>query len=172
MKKYLFSIVVVALMAGTLMADWEFADKNAERKDESYNWPAEYIFQDICVIPVEMDIGFWVKIVKCQDKKIELQQTKIHEYSGCVDVEVQTNVNVEFQCSIAKVEQEGIGVKVPGDYSCSVNPSTVDAPGGTITICAKIVKADLTKLVGGTCNVHVANVTLKVRPRVTPKLCC
>jgi len=177
MKKYLFSIVVVALMAGTLMADWEFSDKNAERKDESYNWPAEYMYQDICVIPVEMDVGFWVKIEKCQDKKIELIQNKIHEYSGCVDVKVFTNVNVQFTCSIAALDAAGNEtgdkalMRIPGKYSCSVSPTDIDAPGGTVSVCASLKEADLTAQAGGTNNLKVAVVHLQVRPRVTPKLC-
>jgi hypothetical protein len=54
---------------------------------------------------------------------------------------------------------------VPGNYSCSVSPANIDAPGGTLTACAKITDADLSKVPGGTKGVHVANVTIRVVPR-------
>jgi len=57
---------------------------------------------------------------------------------------------------------------VPGDYSCSVSPANIDAPGGTLTVCAKIAKADLSKVPGGSKGVHVGNVTVKVVPRACP----
>jgi hypothetical protein len=57
---------------------------------------------------------------------------------------------------------------VPGDYSCSVSPANIDAPGGTLTVCARITNADLSRVPGGTKNVHVANVTVRVIPRACP----
>ena len=51
--------------------------------------------------------------------------------------------------------------------AASARPN-IDAPGGTLTVCAKIAKADLSKVPGGSKDVHVANVTVKVVPRACP----
>jgi hypothetical protein len=160
MKKALFAVVAVALLAVAAQAG----------EIKFHEWPCAPIPQEIATIPVVMDVGFWVKI-KDQDKlKITLKQDDIHTYSGCTNANVETNTCLTFTCSISKVKKDNNDV-VPGDYSCSVNDAgsaNIDSPGGTLKVCAKIAKADLSKVPGGTKGVHVGNVTLKVVPRACP----
>ena len=157
MKKVLFAVATVALLAVAAQAG----------EIKYHEWPSTPTPQEITTIPVVMDVGYWV-LIKDQDKlKIELKQDAIHDYSGCTNVVVQTNSDLTFSCSISKISQDG-SVVVPGDYSCSVSPANLDAPGGTLAVCAKIAKADLSKVPGGTKGVHVANVTVKVVPRALP----
>ena len=77
LKRSLF-VVTVMLLAGTGYArdyvtptgstvDWEYDGSSSEVKSESYNWPATYDFQDICVIPVKMDVGYWIKVNNAKD---------------------------------------------------------------------------------------------------------
>jgi hypothetical protein len=154
MKKALFAVAVVAVLAVAAQAG----------EIKYHEWPTAPVPQEITTIPVVMDVGYWVRI-KDQDKlKIVLKQDAIHDYSGCTNATVETNTSLKFSVSIAKVKKDGSDV-VPGDYSASVSPSDIDAPGGTLTICAKIVKADLGKVPGGSKGVHVGNVTVKVVPR-------
>jgi hypothetical protein len=150
MKKVLLAMAIVALLAVGVQA--------GELK--IHNWPCSYVAQEITSIPVVMDIGYWVKI-KDQDKlKIKLAQDAgdIHTFSGCTDMVVETNFNVGFSCSITATGA------VPGDWSCSVTNANVMPPGGTVTVCAKVVKADLSKAVGGSKDVAVATVKVKVKP--------
>jgi len=157
MKKALFAVAVVAVLAVAAQAG----------EIKYHEWPTTFVSQEITTIPVVMDVGFWVRI-KDQDKlKIVLKQDAIHDYSGCTNANVETNTCLTFSCSIAKVKKDGSDV-VPGDYSCSVSPANIDAPGGTLTVCAKIAKADLSKVPGGSKGVHVGNVTVKVVPRACP----
>jgi hypothetical protein len=157
MKKVLFAVAAVALLAVAAQAG----------EIKYHEWPCAPIPQEITTIPVVMDVGYWVRI-KDQDKlKIVLKQDAIHDYSGCTTANVETNSCLKFSCSIAKVKKDNADV-VPGDYSCSVSPADIDAPGGTLTVCAKIVKADLSKVPGGSKGVHVGNVTVKVIPRACP----
>jgi hypothetical protein len=157
MKKQLFAVAAVVLMA-------VFAQAGEIKYHE---WPCAPVAQEITTIPVVMDIGFWVRI-KDQDKlKITLSQNSIHSYSGCTSMTVETNSCLTFSCSISKVTVDGSAV-VPGDYSCSVSPANIDAPGGTLTACATITNADLSRVPGGTKGVHVANVTIRVVPRACP----
>ena len=157
MKKALFAVAAVALLAVAVQAG----------EIKYHEWPCTPTPQEITTIPVVMDVGYWVKIPDQDKLKIELKQDAIHDYSGCTNATVETNSCLTFSCSISKISQDG-NVVVPGDYSCSVSPANLDAPGGTLTVCAKIAKADLSKVPGGTKGVHVANVTVKVVPRACP----
>ncbi len=156
LKKSLFAVAVVTLLAAMAPAG----------EIKIHDWPTSYIPQELTDIPVLMDIGFWCYI-KDQDKlKIELSQTAQtdaakHNYEGCTDVTIQCNFDMKLSCSIA-----GNGA-VKGDYSCSVTPDTLSVGGGTVSVCAKIKKAELntTGLVGGTKDLQVATVTLKVAPQ-------
>lgn len=157
MKKALFAVAAVALLAVAAQAG----------EIKYHEWPCAPVPQEITTIPVVMDVGYWVKI-KDQDKlKITLGQESIHTYSGCTNATVETNTCLKFSCSISKVKKDNNDV-VPGKYSCSVSPADIDAPGGTLTVCAKIEEADLSKVPGGTKGVHVGNVTVKVVPRACP----
>ncbi len=150
MKKVLFAVAAVALLAMTAQAG----------EIKIHEWPCKFIPQEVTTIPVVMDVGYWIKI-KDQDKlKIKLSQKSIHEYEGCTDIKIETNVNIEVSVSVSATGA------VPGKYSASIDDANVDAPGGTRTVCVKLKDADLSKTAGGSKNVHVATVSVKVVPRV------
>jgi hypothetical protein len=149
-KKSLFAIAAVALLAVAAQAG----------EIKIHDWPCAFIPQEITTIPVTMDVGYWIKIKDQNKLKIKLQQKSIHEYEGCTDIKVETNVNITLSCSISATGA------VPGKWSCSVSPADINAPGGTASVCAKVKDADLSKTAGGSKNVHVATVSVKVVPRV------
>ena len=202
LKKSLFIVALVALLvpatfardylhtdgtwtsSATTISDqpkvnWEYDGANSERKAESWNWPATYDSQDICVIPVKMDVGFWIRVVNAKDLVLNLKQVSIHKYSGSVDVSIQTNVNIKLSVSWSKASNINLGGY---GHSESVNPSSLDAPGGTVTVTQTLTDVDLAELVKGFPDqqipgqtagqnaVQVGTVTLKVRPNVTPVL--
>jgi hypothetical protein len=154
MKKALFAVVAAAVLAVSAQAG----------EIKFHEWPMAPIPQEVTTIPVVMDIGYWVRIKDQGALKIKLAQDSIHTYSGCTSMTVETNSSLTFSVSIAKVAKDGT-VVVPGDYSASVSPANIDAPGGTLSVCAKLANADLSKVPGGSKGVHVANVTLRVVPR-------
>ena len=149
MKRSFFLVAAVALLATTAQAG----------EIKIHDWPCEFIFQELSTIPVVMDVGYWVRIKDQSKLKIKLQQKSIHEYEGCTDMKVECNLNVSLSCSISATGA------VPGKYSASLNPADIDTPGGTVTVCAKLKNADLSKTPGGSKNVHVATVTIRVKPR-------
>lgn len=157
MKKELFAVAVLVLMAGVGQAG----------EIKYHEWPTTLVPQEIATIPVTMDVGYWIRIKDQGDLVIKMTQQTIHTYFGCVNAVVETNTCLAFSCSISSVVRDGSAV-VPGTYSCSVAPSNIDAPGGTLSICARLADADLGRVAGGTKNVHVANVTLRVVPRACP----
>jgi hypothetical protein len=177
LKKSLF-VVAVILLAGAGYAkdyvtptsstvDWAYDGTNSEVKAESYNWPATYEAQDLCVIPVKMDVGYWIKVNNAKDLVLKLKQVEIHKYSGSVDVSLVCNVNIQLSVSWSKDANVNLG-----NYSSSatVTPSTLDAPGGTVTVGLTLSSVDLSNLQGGQNCLQVGTVTLKVRPNVTPQL--
>lgn len=171
-------VATVVLLAGTGYAkdfvttsgnsvDWQYDGASSEVKSESYNWPATYQYQDICVIPVRMDVGFWIKVNGAKDLVMTLKQVEIHKYSGSVDVSINCNVNIELSVAWSKLASIDLG-----SYSstATVTPSTLNAPGGTVTVGLALTNVDLSKLQGGQNCVQVGTLTLKVRPNITPTL--
>jgi hypothetical protein len=150
MKKALIALAVVALLAVSAQAG----------EIKSHEWPCTFVSLEITSIPVVMDVGYWIKI-KDQDKlKIKLIQDEldIHKFKGCCDMVVESNFNAALSCSVDKTGA------VPGDYSCSVDPSSVLAGSTTVQVCCELVKADLSKTTGGSKDVQVATVKIKVKP--------
>ena len=124
-----------------------------------HDWPTQYVPVEITDIPVVMDVGYWVSI-KDQDKlKIKLNQISIHKYEGCTDMKVECNFSIKLSASISKTGA------IDGDYGVSLSPSEFDNPGGTSTVCATLNNAKLGGTPGGTKNVQVATVTIKVVPK-------
>ncbi len=146
--------------------DVEQWDGNNNIKGESWSWPAEYKFQPVCVIPVKMDIGFWVRIEGCKDCVIKMKQNAIRKYSGSIDLNVKCNVKIDLAVDFASVV-DGIN-----DAGASITPNQLDVPGGTVTVSAWVNNFDIAnsaKLQVGTM-IKVGEVTIKVRPAVAPQL--
>jgi len=153
---------------GTDVQEW---DGNNNIKGESWSWPAQYLFQPVCVIPVKMDIGFWVRVVGCKDAVIKMTQNAIRSYSGEVKLTIKTNVSIDLAVEFVPLDDQAIKDALD-DYGASVDPDHVDPPEAIVTIGAHVNNFKIDKsgaLSVGSC-IQVGNVTLKVRPSVTPKL--
>lgn len=121
-------------------------------------WPASYVPQELADIPVIMDVGFWVHVLN-QDEAIKLRQVSIHEYEGCLDLEVLCNFQLTLSCSITPTDA------IEGEYSCSIQGADIDPPQGIAKVCAQLRDANLGGQPGGTRDVQVATVTIRVVPR-------
>jgi hypothetical protein len=149
--------------AGVDVEEW---DGNANIKGESWSWPAEYKYQPVCIIPVKMDVGFWVRVIGCKDCVIKLRQDAIRRYSGNLTLEVQCNVNIQLKVSFSK--NSGMPSM---DNSVSVNPSSLAAPGGSVVVALTLSNVDIKGFTTGIgTNIEVGKVTLSVRPDVVPAL--
>jgi hypothetical protein len=149
LKKSLFAVAVVALLAAMAPAG----------EIKIHSWPTTFVPQELTDIPVLMDVGYWVYIKDQHKLKIKMAQKSITEYEGCTDVKLQCNFSLKATCSISATGA------VPGKWSCSVQNSEIDSPGGTVTVCAHLKEAKLVGTPGGQKDIHVATVTLKVAPR-------
>ncbi len=123
-----------------------------------HEWPVQFIPLEVTSYPVVMDVGFWMEVVN-QFDVIKLQQVTIHKYEGCLDVKVKTNFNLLLSCTIAPTGA------VPGIYTATLTDAAISPPYGVAKLCVKLENANLTNQPGGSKNVHVATVVIRVVPR-------
>jgi opacity protein-like surface antigen len=150
MKKMVFIAVAAALLAAAAQAG----------EIKVHDWPMtepEPIPQDVCTINVIMDIGYWIECVN-QDDDLELVQKTIHSYENCMTLEIRSNFRAQLSCSISATSA------VPGDYTCQLDPTVAEVGTSYVSLCVQLHNADLSGAVGGTSDVHVATVTIKVLP--------
>jgi hypothetical protein len=153
MKKGLLIVAAVLMLAGAAQAG----------EIKLHIWPCAFVPQDLMTIPVTMDIGFWIRVKSQTKYVIKLSQIDIHTYDGCVTIPVETNFNATLSTTIARVTTVG---NIGGTLTSSVTPSTI-TPGTTnVSVCAHITDANIGAFAGGTKDVQVAVVTLKVVPTV------
>lgn len=125
---------------------------------EDIEWPYPTVPQDSASVAITLDVGYWVRIRDHESLRIKLARKGLYEYSGCTDIRVDTNSAISILCSIQPTGA------VPGNWTCSVQPTEVSPPGGAATVCATVKDADLTRTRGGSRNVHVATISIKVVP--------
>jgi hypothetical protein len=150
MKKGLLIVAAIAMLAGAVQAG----------EIKLHTWPCTYTAMDLMTIPVKMDIGMYIGVSN-QNVSIKLTQQDIHTYTGCTNVTVKCNFNATLSTSIAKVTTNG---DVSGTFTSSVTPSTITMGTTTVSVCATLTNAQIQNITGGTKDVQVATVTLKVAP--------
>ncbi len=102
-KKILFTIAVVAFLAGSVQA----VDPGKYMQKYDAMWPYEYIFVEVCTIPILMDVGYFVQLEKCGDYKIKLKQVECTSigrnnikdfpcYEDCETIKVRANFEVKM----------------------------------------------------------------------------
>ena len=123
-----------------------------------HQWPTQFVPLEVASFPVVMDVGFWMEIVN-QFDVIKLQQITIHKYEGCIDVKVRTNFNLLLSGTITPTGA------VAGTYTAILQNAAISPPYGVANLCVTLNNANLIGQPGGSKNVHVATVTIKVVPR-------
>ena len=157
LKKSLFAVAAVMLLA--VMAN--------AGEIKIHDWPTTYVPQEVCDIPVVMDIGFWINVRDQGDLVIELEQLGIREYEGCETITIDCNFDLTLSSSIV-AEPVGDPYLPDADYSTWINGADIDAGvGRTAEVCARVELGDLGlgETTAGASGVQVATVTVKVVPR-------
>jgi len=160
--------------------NWEYNGADSERKAENWNWPAYYDWVDVCVIPVKMDIGIYVRVNNCKNLELDLKQVAIHTYKGQVTANVVTNAQILLNAYWTKTASFPMGSY---GNSVSVSPSSIgpvlDSKGNctgngvNVVITLTLTSVDLACMPAGpngNC-VLVGTVTLQVKPNWSPCLC-
>jgi hypothetical protein len=158
-----YAAVPTSGFTGVDVEEW---DGNANIKGESWSWPAEYKYMPVCVIPVKMDVGFWIRVLGCKDCVIKLHQDAIRTYSGNTTLTIQCNVNIQLKVSFSK--NSGMPAM---DNSTSITPSSLAAPGGDVVVALTLSNVDIAGFKTGIgTTIEVGKVTITVRPDVVPTL--
>jgi hypothetical protein len=153
MKKGLLIVAAVLMLAGAAQAG----------EIKLHVWPCAFIAQDFMSIPVTMDIGYWIRVKSQTKYVIKMAQIDIHTYDGCVTIPVECNFNATLSASISAYTTVG---NASGTFSCTITPANV-TPGTTnVVVCAHLVNANLGAFAGGSKDVQVATVYIKVVPTV------
>jgi hypothetical protein len=123
-----------------------------------HHWPTAFIAQEVCDIPVMMDVqGLWLCRVVASPVKL-LPVGGVGNFEGCSNVLVQCNFDVTLTCSIIPTGE------IQGTYSASLAETDIDAPFGTTELCVTLTDA----VPGGQAgrkNLKVAIVKITVTPR-------
>jgi len=152
LKKSLFVAAAVAMLAVSVQAG----------EIKVHTWPTTFVAQEICTIPVVMDVGYWIVVKDQGSNKITLTQIDTKNFKGCTNIKVENNFALTLTCSIA---QDG---PVGGSFSCDFGPGVgsvdLDPGANTVQVCAYLSNADM-KNSNPKSNVKVANVKIYVVPR-------
>jgi len=197
-KRTLIAMAVVALLATVTHAAWvedPFTDYNlgwpnggdqtalkVDGKDNfnmDFRWPYEisisYKPLVVCTIPVKMQVGMYVQIDKCKDKKIllvqkscgdlEIDPAKYPCYQGCVDLNVRSNFEVKMGAVFHQSGDILDNGNVSAYYDGGNDVVAGDGDYHTVTLCLKAWSAKIYKATPGD-EVSVGSVDVTVKPNI------
>jgi hypothetical protein len=152
LKKSLFVAVAVAMLAVSAQAG----------EIKVHTWPTTFVPQEICTIPVVMDVGYWITVKNQSWNKITMTQVDTKNFSGCTNITVENNFALTLTSSIAK--DGPVGGDFSSDFGPGVSSVDLDPGSNTVKVCAYLSNADM-KTSNPKENVKVANVKIYVVPR-------
>ena len=106
-KKILFTIAVVAFLTASVQA----VDPGKYKQKYDGMWPYEYIYMPVCTMPVLMDVGYFVQVTNCKDRKIKLKQVPCDDgkdphqkdpikdfpcYRDCDEIKIRANFEAKL----------------------------------------------------------------------------
>jgi hypothetical protein len=132
-KKTLIAIALVAFLASTAPAAidvyyWGPMDKETGVKSDGRTyvyWPYEYKALDICSMPIKMNVGMYVDVKDCTDRKIILEQVDCSDigkageypcYYDCETINVRANFEVKLGTRVVRESSALNSGKIEGFY--------------------------------------------------------
>jgi len=163
-KRTLIAIALVAFLASTAPAAievyyWGAIDKDTGVKvdgNEKVFWPYEYKALDICSMPVKMEIGMYVEVQDCTDRKIILKQVDCGDigkgsgdfpcYNDCEKFSLRANFDVKLGTRLVKAAADEGEDTVMDQWEGYYNGSDVvpgDGKNHEVEVCVRAWKARL-----------------------------
>jgi len=182
-KRTLIAIAVVALLATSANAAisehyFPIGDHHAVKVDgketPTFRWPytISYKALTVCTIPIKMQVGMFVQVKDCKNKKIVLKQVDCGDigkgsgdfpcYLGCVDFDVRANFNVKLGANLNK---DGDTIKEWSSYYDGGDTVPGDGDYHSVKLCVQAWKTQLWKAAPGD-EVAVGSVDVTVKPDV------
>ena len=150
LKKSLIAIAVLAMTIPVFAGEMKV-----------HEWPTTYVPVEVCKIDVVMDIGYFIHIAD-QDAIKVVQDTSTndpyHNYKGSKTTDVIANFSAQLLLSAAGTSAAG------GSWGATANPSVIPTGTTSVQITVTGTGVAIDKLDGGSKNVKVAEVTVKVLP--------
>ncbi|MHC4556987.1 MAG: hypothetical protein ACYTFW_07455 [Planctomycetota bacterium] len=194
-KKTLFAIALALLVttanAGIVVTNLEGGPpgdvdsasvkvEGSEKWQKTFNWPYwvdwGYHAQDICTIPVKMEVGMYIEIIDCNRKEIVLKQVSCGDlksgaqsadkypcYEKCITVDAVSNFDAQLGLSRNTTSPILDHDKWKAYFD---GGDTVPKDGNvhTLTICVEAWQAKIYKHEPGS-KVDVGEVTITVKPQ-------
>lgn len=179
-KKILFTIAVVAFLTASVQA----VDPGKYKEKFDGQWPFEYIFVEVCTIPILIDVGYFVQMEKCGDYKIKLKQVPCGDigksattdfpcYEDCESIKVRANFEVKMGGEVdetisPKWWTDGDNKVVYGDCGEGCAPDIVPGDGEwyekKVCVRAWDIKIWNASNAQGQDEYHVADLMITVKP--------
>jgi hypothetical protein len=146
-------------------------DIKVNMENLTLGWPFEYKALDLCAIPVYMNVGYFVQVEKCHERKIKLVQVDCADigksdwpcYKDCENVKVRANF--EAKMGLRKEKTSGSPIKEWSAYFQGSDVVPGDGSWHTVTVCVDAWKTEVYKSAPGT-EIRVGTVYLTVKPNV------
>ncbi|UCC96733.1 MAG: hypothetical protein JSW66_12915 [Phycisphaerales bacterium] len=149
----------------------DFAVKVDGKK--TVRWPFQYEWLTICKIPLQMNIGMFIRVKDCDKAEIILEQVDCADigadddewpcYEGCLDnpskLKVTSNFDAELQGKV--VDTTGVVNKKKTDVE--VTPDEISAGSTDVEVCVTAWEVEIEEGEPGT-EVDVGYVALQARP--------
>jgi hypothetical protein len=188
-KKTLIAIALVAFLAtsaNAALSEWylDDGDHAAVKVDgtdkPTFRWPytVSYKSLKICNIPIKMEVGMFVQIKNCKDKKIVLKQVdcsvvgkgadKYPCYQGCVDLNVRANFPAKLGTDLHKDSDIISGWETKWDNGVNtVEPYSQTGADTVLKLCVNAWEAKLYMEDASDNNAEVAvgSVDITVKPQ-------
>jgi hypothetical protein len=191
-KKSIFAITLIGMLATVSMAQ-DIQMPSGQYKTDTC-WPFEFIPQDICRIPIVMEVGMFVEILDCNKKKIVLKQLDCTEigkgvgdfpcYRGCTGISVRANIDVQLSVKLYRVGDvisttfgnPNWSAYFTNDNSATTSPTwqiTGDGTTQNVTVCVIAWNSDIFKSPPGVGNsaIKVGEAAVQAVPTALPAPC-
>jgi len=165
LKKSLIALVVLAVAMPAVAGDIKIHG----------NWPCQYVPQDVAVVNVLLNVGYYIHIKNQKPFYVDQDTSSsnpYHTYVGCFNSDVDTNFDATISASIA-----GSGSPAGGNWSVTsitVNggaPVVTAAGPNALQICVKGSDVKIENLIGGSKDNVVAALTIKAVPTAACEAC-
>ena len=154
LKKSLIAIVVLAMALPAIAGQIKVHSP----------WPVTFVPQEITVIDVILDVGFFIHIK--DQKPIKVSQVSnasnpFETYAGCKTTDIIANFSAKVWGKVKGLDPS------KGDWSATFDGNSevlVGAGTTNVEICVMGEKVKIEKLQGGSSDVKVADLTILVVP--------
>ena len=126
-----------------------------------HSWPTQLVPLEVSTIDVLMSVGYYIHILDQKPMTVDQDSGSndpYHTYTGCKNINVETN----FACQL--LVDAAPASAAEGSWVPTLSPDLLPIGTTTVQLCIVGYNVKIEKLIGGTSNIKVAEVTISVLP--------